>query len=895
MAVLFAWLFSLALRMIVSLRYRIQVRGWDNVVDSKPPILFLPNHPGFIDPVLIFSILFRQFRPRLIVFEGNFPRLIRVLLVRLLRVVEVPDLSRPSQEARQRTEGAVAEVIAGLRRGESFILWPSGRVQRDGVERLGSVRALTDLLVAVPNATVVAIRTRGIWGSMFSFARTGKLPELGPCLVRGALILASNLALLTPRRPVSITLEEIDRNRLPKLDRELVNRWFEDWYNAGGTESPQFVPYHFLFGPRHFEYQALMDESQPRAIDNCISEPTRDAVLSILSEQLHRDLKPEDLKGHVRLDEFGLDSLQRMELAMAVEQRFGQKVDSTPETLDQLFEAARGIRIVQSLKAPPLWFRQPRNPAPLKVMGETIPEAFVARALATPRDIAAADDISGVMTYERLLVGAILLARRFAIIPASHIGILLPASVAADLVLLGAYLAGKVPVLLNWTTGPANLQHSVQLTELTHVVSSRRLRDRLNLQIQGCQFLDVEDLRQQTGWFEKLTVLIAVKTMPGYIRRSVPEAAPSDRAVILFTSGSEKAPKAVPLSHRNLISNMRIVPAILSLDNHDAILGFLPMFHSFGFTMTGLFPLLGGIRVVHHPDPTDSAGLVWKIESYKTTVFVGMPSLMARVFDHAEPSQLKSLRLIAVGAEQCPQRLFDLAHKMTPDAELLEGYGVTECSPVVTGNCPGAKRTGTIGRALPGVEVCVVDLESHVPVDAGHMGMLLVAGPGVFQGYLGDEQSPFLEIGGKRWYVTGDLAEMDRDGFIIFRGRLKRFIKAGGEMISLPALEQPFLRRFPEDDEGPRIAVEAIEMDEGRRIVLFTRAPVTLREANELLTQEGFRGVMRLDEVRLVDRIPLMGGGKVDYRKLRSMITDERPLNQPIHAATIPSQESTRL
>ena len=229
MAVLFAWLFSLALRMIVSLRYRIQVRGWDNVVDSKPPILFLPNHPGFIDPVLIFSILFRQFRPRLIVFEGNFPRLIRVLLVRLLRVVEVPDLSRPSQEARQRTEGAVAEVIAGLRRGESFILWPSGRVQRDGVERLGSVRALTDLLVAVPNATVVAIRTRGIWGSMFSFARTGKLPELGPCLVRGALILASNLALLTPRRPVSITLEEIDRNRLPKLDRELVNRWFEDW------------------------------------------------------------------------------------------------------------------------------------------------------------------------------------------------------------------------------------------------------------------------------------------------------------------------------------------------------------------------------------------------------------------------------------------------------------------------------------------------------------------------------------------------------------------------------------------------------------------------------------------------------------------------------------------
>jgi long-chain-fatty-acid--[acyl-carrier-protein] ligase len=237
---------------------------------------------------------------------------------------------------------------------------------------------------------------------------------------------------------------------------------------------------------------------------------------------------------------------------------------------------------------------------------------------------------------------------------------------------------------------------------------------------------------------------------------------------------------------------------------------------------------------------------------------------------------LSSLRLVIVGAEKCPASLFERCARVAPNAALLEGYGVTECSPVVTFNPPAAIRPGTIGKSLPGLEVRVVDLETDESLPPNRMGMLLVSGPTVFPGYLGHEgPQPFQEREGKRWYVTGDLAELDADGYLTFRGRLKRFLKAGGEMISLPALEEPFERQYPPTQDGPRMAVEGIEHDGGRHIVLFTTEPVTLQEANARLLAEGFRGVMRLDEVRRVKAIPVLGTGKTDYKALRARLTAE--------------------
>jgi long-chain-fatty-acid--[acyl-carrier-protein] ligase len=348
--------------------------------------------------------------------------------------------------------------------------------------------------------------------------------------------------------------------------------------------------------------------------------------------------------------------------------------------------------------------------------------------------------------------------------------------------------------------------------------------------------------------------------------------------VVLFTSGSEKAPKAVPLTHANLLSCQRAVVSVMGVTSGDVLLGFLPAFHSFGLTITTLLPLLTGIRVVHHPDPTDAANLVHKVRAYGVTVLVGTPTFVSYILERAEPGSLSSLRLVVVGAEKCPPTLFARCREAAPGAMVLEGYGITECAPVVSVNPPSAPKPGSIGRPLPGVDVRVVDLESQEVLPAGRVGMLQVHGPTVFPGYVDHEGvSPFVEDEGKHWYVTGDLGELDGDGYLWFRGRLKRFLKAGGEMISLPALEEPFARLYPPTREGPRVAVEGVEYERGRWIVLFTTEPLGLREANALLLQEGFHGVMRLDEVRHVERIPVLGTGKTDYKQLRTLALETTP------------------
>jgi long-chain-fatty-acid--[acyl-carrier-protein] ligase len=859
-------------KVLLSLRYRVRVHGREALRGLKGPVLILPNHPAFIDPPLVLAALGPTLRPRPLVYEGNFRNPVLYPLVKALDAVRVPDLDQTSAHARDRARQAVDEVIAGLRRGECHILWASGRLWRNGAEAVGGARALAEMLSAVPETTLVLVRTRGLWGSMFSFAPTGRLPDLGGRLLAGAGWLLANLLLFMPRRRVDVTVERVDPDRLPGRQREVLNPWLEAWFNAPGPEKPTFVPYHFLFGPRTFSFPPLREGVATEG--GRVSRETKAAVADLIAARLGRPLGEGEQQAETSLARLGLDSLDVLELTLALEQRFGFASDLVPVTLGQAWALAEGV-VQRALPRPPApaWFRPPADEGPARIPGPSIPEAFVARALAHPGDVAAADDVSGVLTYQRLLVGALTLSRRFAALPGDNVGLMLPASVACDVAFLALHLAGKLPVMLNWTTGPGHLAHAGRTTGLSHVVTSRRFIDRTGVVVEGVRYLYLEDLRRGVGRVELARTMLGLRLFPGRVRRRVPATPPDRVAVVLFTSGSERAPKAVPLTHDNILSNQRNGLPVLGLTRRDSWLGFLPPFHGFGLSVTTLLPLLTGMRVVHHPDPTDAAGLAAKTAGYRPTVLVGTPTFLGHVLDRARPGDLDSLRLIIVGAEKCPRSVFERCARLAPRAEVLEGYGVTECSPVVSVNPPGSTRPGTLGQPLPGVDVCVVDLETDEVLPPGRMGMLLVSGPSVFPGYLGDGgPSPFRERDGKRWYVTGDLASLDADGFLHFGGRLKRFLKAGGEMISLPALEEPFARLHPPTEDGPRVAVEGVETEGLRRIVLFTTEPTTLAEANALLHQEGYRGVMRLDEVRPVRAIPVLGTGKTDYKALRALL-----------------------
>jgi long-chain-fatty-acid--[acyl-carrier-protein] ligase len=871
---LIRWALWVPIRVLLWLRYWVTVRGKAEALRHPGPYLILPNHPAYIDPPNLLVRLWPAFKMRPMLLETNFENPALAPFAWLMNAIRVPDTDRASSEARQRAESAVQAAIDALKAGQNVIVWPSGRLQRDGTERLGGARTVADVLAAVPSATVVLVRTRGLWGSMFSWA-WGKRPALGGGLLKGIGLLLANLIVFAPRRRATMTLEAFGPNERPEPTREKINPWLEAWYNADTSrEDPTFVPYHFLFGRRSAEFPPPV--TGPELDLSKVKPETKQAVAHIIEEKLKRPLPPEENAPDTSFMHLGLDSLDAMEVSLQVEQQFGFSADTVPATVGQLWGLAEGILDKAPPKPPPPGWFAPVDDTPIDIPGDTIPATIVTQSFRRLKSVIAADDLAGAITCERLIVGSSAMAARLRALPTPNVGLLLPASVGADLAFLGLHLAGKLPVLLNWTTGPGNLAHAAKVMGLTHVVTSKAFIDRTQVEVPGTKYLFLEDVRAGIGKFELLRRLLGVRWFPSRTRARLLGRIKSDSnapAVVLFTSGSEKAPKAVPLTHANILSNHTGAVAEFGLVRTDSVIGFLPMFHSFGLTITTLLPLTAGARVVHHPDPTDAGAIARKIAAYKPTLIAGTPTFMGYILDRAKPGELSSIRLVVFGAEKCPQSVFDKVKEHCPNAQIVEGYGITECSPVVAVHRPGHFKAGTLGPPFPGVEVVATDLETDEVLPRGKMGMLNVTGPNVFPGYIAhDGPSPFRQIDGKQWYVTGDLGAIDENGWVVFNGRLKRFLKAGGEMISLPALEEPFVKLYPPTEQGPRVAVEGVETPDGRRIVLFTTENVSLREANALLQKEGFRGVLRLDDVKKLDKLPVLGTGKTDYKVLRGMI-----------------------
>jgi len=870
-----ALFWSLA-RWLSRFRYRVRVVNGEKLRELTGPTLIMPNHPAYIDPPLVLGHVRLNRTVRPVVFSGMYRNPVLYPMMRMVDALEVPDLTEHSHDARQQTLAMIDTIVQRVKQGDSFLIYPSGRAQRRGLEEIGASRAAAEILDRCPEANVVLVRTRGIWGSMFSYARTGDSPNLGRCVLRALGWMIANLFVFAPRREVTMTVEVIDRRDLPELNREKLNRFLEDWYNREGAETPTFVPYHPFLGPREYRFPDLAAAGQ---VDlSKIRPATIKAVNELVEEHLGRPLGAEETRPEATLDEIGLDSLDRMDIALKIEDRFGFRSDRVAATLGQLWALAEGLMTGSGeglLQAPKAWSQALRRAGPTEVLAETLPEAFLRRALDNPNDVAVADRVSGVLTYRRLLVGTQILGRRLAELPGDAIGVLLPASAAADIVFFALHRFGKLPVLLNWTTGPANLGHAVQTLGVTRVVTSRKLIDRLGIRVPGAEYVFLEDLRAEVGKLEAVLTLLGTYFFPRRLLNHTARPNPDDPAVVLFTSGSESTPKAVPLTHRNLITNVRASLDVLKATRADAMLGFLPPFHSFGLMGNVIATVLAGVRVVHHPDPTDARSLVRMVAAYETTLLVTTPTFLSYMLAIATSDDLRSLRVIVTGAEKCPETLFARIKELAPQATILEGYGITECSPVVSGNRPERVKLGTVGPPVNGVEVCVVDPDTRQPLSANTTGLLLVRGPSIFRGYLNySGPDPFVEVDGKRWYVTGDLVDIDDDGYIHFRGRLKRFLKAGGEMVSLPALEEPFSDLYPPTENGPRVAVEGIETPEGRSIILFTTEEITLRQANAILAEAGLRGVMRLDEVVRLDAIPILGTGKTDYKVLRQMVTE---------------------
>ncbi|HUS47184.1 MAG TPA: AMP-binding protein, partial [Phycisphaerae bacterium] len=816
-------------RCLLWLRYRVRTSGLDKVAaGGTRKILFLPNHPALIDPIIVLACLHKPFAPRALAVAHQVDRFFIRRLARRIGVRVFSDPVREPHNSRGQVEAAVAACVEDMRRGDNLVLYPSGHAYRTYLEDLRGNTAVEKMLQAVPDARVVLVRTRGLWGSSFSWASGGP-PHVGKALKKGIVALLASGIFFAPRRCVLVEFFEPDD--LPRGGRNALNEYLEKWYNAGAQHNT-YVPYTLW---ERGGTRQLPEPPQPKAKGTLGDVPA--STRQIVSDHLRGLTGLEKLGDSDDLArDLGLDSLARAELLVWLEREFGlpqANVDAMQTVGDAMLAACGELVTTEAkdLKAPSgKW--PPKRPGPGRLAlpaGRTITEVFLAQARRHPGRVIVADQAQGEKTYRDLIAAVIALKGRLARLPGERLGVMLPASVAADVAYLATLFAGKTPVMVNWTLGQRNMAHSLDLVKAERILTSRSLA--AGLKAQGTdldeladRFVFLEDLAAGLSRWEKLAAWARSRMALSSLRR----ARCSETAAILFTSGSETAPKAVPLTHENILANIRDIAGAVFIREDDAMLGMLPPFHSFGLTATVVVPLVLGIRAAYYPDPTEAAMLAKMIDAYRTTLLIGTPTFLGRIAGVALPGQLDSLRLAVTGAERCPQRVCDALAQRCPKGVVLEGYGVTECSPIISVNDERSPRPLTIGRPLASLECAIVDLQTGARAQKGRPGMLLVRGPSVFAGYLNyDGPSPFVEFEGRKWYRTGDLVSEDADGVLTFRGRLTRFVKIGGEMISLPAIEaalEPHFARGP--DDKPVLAVAAGGSEELPELVLFAARPV---------------------------------------------------------------------
>jgi acyl-[acyl-carrier-protein]-phospholipid O-acyltransferase/long-chain-fatty-acid--[acyl-carrier-protein] ligase len=473
-----------------------------------------------------------------------------------------------------------------------------------------------------------------------------------------------------------------------------------------------------------------------------------------------------------------------------------------------------------------------------------------------------------------------------------RVGILFPPGIGGYIANLAVVLAGKVPVNLNFTLGRASSEACLRRAEIDCILSTERMQLKIaDFPWSQVGVIDIVEELKDLPKMKTLALLAAIQAMPAKLLAKllrVPSVGGDAEAGLLFTSGSSGEPKGVVLTHRNILGNCLQIDASGLLPVGEKVIANLPIFHSFGFTVTLWYPLLRGCIAVTVPSPLEFKKVAEAVEAESATILIGTPTFLKPYIRHVAPEKLKTLKYAIAGAEKTPAGFADL-WQATFDCLYFEGYGLTETSPVVSINLPhtptgfdypesatDGSKPGSVGRLMPGHAARILNPDTMEPLAVTEVGLLLLKGPNIFSGYLNDAQRT-AEVMDGEWFVTGDLARFDEEGYLFIEGRLSRFSKIAGEMVPHGTIEQALVEAFDLlDAETPMFAIGARpDAAKGEALVLLAVMDVELTDVREKLSAAGYSNLWIPKLIKRVEAIPTLATGKLDLRAIKELSAAE--------------------
>lgn len=474
------------------------------------------------------------------------------------------------------------------------------------------------------------------------------------------------------------------------------------------------------------------------------------------------------------------------------------------------------------------------------------------------------------ITYSTALIGALILCRKFRQYDEGFIGIMIPTSAGCALATVGSLMSGRIPVMINFSTGAEeNARYAQKKCKFETIITSRALLEKISCRVIPGMVM-IEDLMDSVTTGEKLRAVMISKLPVKNILNRIHKGDENDTCAILFTTGSEKDPKAVPLTHLNIASNIENFGSYLKIYESDIILVNLVFFHVFGLTINLWMAFYHGMTMVSYANPLDFRKIANIARDEKPTLMVGTPSFFWGYLQKSDPGDFKSIRIMAAAGDKCPETLKDGFMKKHGVA-LLEGYGATETSPVISVNSHEFSRPGSTGKVIPNVQVRLEHIETGEECMAGEVGRIFVKGDSVMKGYYDDpELTAESLIDG--WYNTGDMGYLDEDGYLYHSGRYKRFVKVGGEMVSLVKVENTLEKFLP---AGVSCCVVDIS-DEIKGSSIIATVTVEVNKA-EMLRKMGTElpNIALPKQFFVIKDFPMMATGKIDFRTVTKIVQEK--------------------